>query len=1746
MSSWVDLSKVGVVLGRVVEQGRVLLAAIDTEKNEASLDSLGLRPRESLSGLWVLPAGIAPPTPRQLRDTFGDDNVSVVEIDNAEIDARFDRARALRARIAGPASLPAADINAVPLGTNHAGMTVYDSSRGRFFRMKAPKGGGAPVTVYETSASSTGGTLRQARPSAFLYADKLSDLPLVADGFVRRAVQGEHLTQREFNKLIQVSGAGLDGSSMSRRDVQEAVEGATGRAFARLVAKNSDPEFGYRLALRLYDSIPTQNERTASSVGNQQFSTPWPISFLAQRILGNTTGKSVLEPTIGNRSLVSALPSGTSVYGLELDRKRLELFGKDVVVNNTPTELVGDATQAEFRTIFGQFDGFDCVIANPPFGSLERAVNLPVSSPLLQGLETKRLDHLILLRSLAARKDDGRAVYIVGADNAIEVGVVKGRTKWLMNYLNDHYDLHGVADIAGNLYQKMGAAYPIRLLVIGSRKAAPVHEADFPVELPVLTTHKALKDWVDELVARIDPAAAIESQAAETLSTPTQQVAQAAAPVEDEQTERAPGQQSDVAEQPTIEAALEGDIGDDEVKIVEDDFQRRYEPFSKVGEGTTMIPVNLAGPVYEALQGIQTRYGDIDDFVCAELEFNTRELSGLFSPEQVDALALAIAAKKDGRGFMLADQMGVGKGRTLAAMARHAILHGETPIFVTVKPNLFSDFLERDLEDIRSRHLFKQPFIFNADTKIMNRSGVVTVTSPKPADYKRVFESGKLPEGTDIAFLTYSQLARDPGKSNRAKLFLDVTQGDGVALLLDESHNGAGESYTSENLCVAIHQSGGSVTYSSGTPIKGAKNLKLYQRVLPRGVDYDGLLEVIQKDPISLQEALNHEIALTGCLISRELDNRAVSKDFVVSQDTERNRKLSDDVSAILMTMSYLSGDVENLVKERQSAIKDILKTLPKEDREGSRMGVSSMNFGSRFHAISRQFLLAVKADDAVKEAVAAIERGEKPIIAVQHTGESLLLSAVNSAKEDAGEEAQATALGRTVVLDRPITFKDLLHRYSQKILLIKETGHYGAVTVRKANSKETLETVAHIKQLIDQLPNDLPLTPLDYFKHQMGIRGYKVGEISGRSLEAKYLDGGGIAVEPVNNTDKSKVVQLCKQFNDGELDAILLTASGSTGISLQASPANGRDLRPRRMVKWEPQQDIAVERQMDGRHNRTGQVVPPKYSVLLSGLPADDRLAMMFNNKNRSLTSATVSNRDSKDLITTVPDLLNEVGDHVACRMFIEDPNLAQMMDVEISEEDELPKPTNYYISRMTGRIMLLPYDKQVALYGELGKRFNERIEELTALGENPLQVKCHDWKAKVIDRKVFFGEEQDENNKSKSQFDAPVYLTTINYEREMKPLRVDELKSRVSAGRAMLCEHALVGSSGSLAEIRMLIADRSDKWLRDSVSVFKFPNGDVAAALAHPEPNETKTLKDKLTWLVERVEHVAPGNIFRLEQENGDHTPFVIVGLQIPGEEDFKRLGTWGVYAIRPGHDKVETFSLNALFTQKAMVTGSTIDTDSRVRNEFDSCPNGKVTMTERILDGNIFEAVAATLRHKLGRKIVYTDESGIRQHGVLLKSGMSMEYLNRSVAERLKRPDEVMWYLDVLQRKGVGWEGLSSDATGNARSTDAVRLSKTDAGDYVITVPGTKAGGGHVFLDPRIAKIEGRTEQSFGLSFEGTRSAMRAYVKPVEMRNVLDYLMNTKNIGIYTGDRDLLKLVRTELKAHAERSEAKVTPG
>lgn len=128
----------------------------------------------------------------------------------------------------------------------------------------------------------------------------------------------------------------------------------------------------------------------------------------------------------------------------------------------------------------------------------------------------------------------------------------------------------------------------------------------------------------------------------------------------------------------------------------------------------TVSPASMRYDMHKAIETIDRAVSGVDDYVAEKLGYyngncsTEQKKTGLkclcdaFSAEQVDAIAVAIYnIEEKGQGCIIGDQTGIGKGRIAAGMIRYAINKGLKPIFLTEKPNLFSD-LFRDVVNIGS------------------------------------------------------------------------------------------------------------------------------------------------------------------------------------------------------------------------------------------------------------------------------------------------------------------------------------------------------------------------------------------------------------------------------------------------------------------------------------------------------------------------------------------------------------------------------------------------------------------------------------------------------------------------------------------------------------------------------------------------------------------------------------------------------------------------------------------------------------------------------------------------------------------------------------------------------------------------------------------------------------------------------------------------------------------------------------
>lgn len=569
--------------------------------------------------------------------------------------------------------------------------------------------------------------------------------------------------------------------------VEECLEAAEAKV-ARQIVIGEIPVNGIAIeeALKnISSALPKRVIRTGEQRAMQQFSTPILAAYHLGELIQNhaevqgISNGAYFEPTAGTGSLMINLPEKSRIRLNELSEKRRALLAYSMQTNakDTAVDIWGhDAVVRDFRSIS---EGYDGVIANPPFGSIEQAVEI-------DGYKTKRLDHAIVLRSLQALKENGAGTFIIGADSFIESkrGELSNASQAFFNHVMDNYNVLGLVHVELDQYEQRDASFPLTVFTVQGRFPT-LDRVRVSDPLPTIMSMDQLANWVEDtkgkqltqeamLDVKIESVAALESLRKEKqileqtsaqltrgsrerdlerrkaanksnavspkepdsqfgdLEAPSPLKKSEDEPVEESTADRSEGAGASQSNVTPIKAV-------DQTKADDVSMVGRYKPRSKIGRtdvGSVVISDTMRAGIEKALDYTERRYGSIENLLVFGLGMPSSRIDKTFADYQCDAIALTLTQMDLSSEFVNAMGTGTGKGIVQAAMLQmvktlnERLRADETPLlaeagvhqvpvlFMCEKPDMFQDFFERDvgMVDERLRDLFF-PIIVNNDSK---------------------------------------------------------------------------------------------------------------------------------------------------------------------------------------------------------------------------------------------------------------------------------------------------------------------------------------------------------------------------------------------------------------------------------------------------------------------------------------------------------------------------------------------------------------------------------------------------------------------------------------------------------------------------------------------------------------------------------------------------------------------------------------------------------------------------------------------------------------------------------------------------------------------------------------------------------------------------------------------------------------------------------------------------------------------
>lgn len=812
----------------------------------------------------------------------------------------------------------------------------------------------------------------------------------------------------------------------------------------------------------------------------------------------------------------------------------------------------------------------------------------------------------------------------------------------------------------------------------------------------------------------------------------------------------------------------------------------------------------------EAVNKNLEKLGDADQFLVDELGYNDKDdLYSHLAAEQVDSVALALQQAKKGNAFIIGDMTGIGKGRQAASLIRYAKKQGQVPVYFTKTAGLLSD-VYRDLVDIGSPDL--RPFVFGSakEAAITDSDGKVVFALPSKSEVKRVLDyiekNGKLPDEYDYVLTTYSQVSNGvyefdedgnrkerklaKGKSFGAAALSGQKRRDAIEklmgnayLILDESHTAGGNSGQG-NYFQHIIQKAKNVTFFSATFAKRPDNMPIYAlrtAMNEGGMKSSDLIDAVKRGGATLQEIMSQTLTQCGQMIRRERDMTGVTIDWKAIDDPERVQEQREQYDSIIGLfndiINFQKKYVSSYVDERNDELAAIQSTIGIKKGTAA-LGIKNQPFASKAFNTVQQVLLSLKAKSAAERAIDYLKQGMKPVIALNNTNES------QTGNLALGEEMDAPDLGTSLKKGLEGTL-----RYTQKDA--KDNSESGYIKLSDLGD-EAVEAYHELEKKIEQTSTGLSLSPIDVIKNELQKAGYKVGELTGRQTEFVYNDNGTVTKVKRSDTDKKK---LARDFNDGKIDALILNKSAATGISLHAS-SKYKDQKKRVMIVAQQQLDVNDEVQMRGRIDRTGQVARGAYEYVVSLIPAEQRLLMMFKAKLKSLDANTTSSQKSKFNEMEVADITNKYGDKVVREYMAEHLDLyARMADPfgwEKSNGDDLSRIDPQTLvasgggvgdgeagadaSKLLGRMALLRVSEQEKMLQEIGELYANEIQRLNEMGENDLEITELPLKAKTLRKEVW---KQGAEPGGDNAFADNTYIEKVNMAILKKPMKASEVKA-------------------------------------------------------------------------------------------------------------------------------------------------------------------------------------------------------------------------------------------------------------------------------------------------------------------------------------------------------------------------------
>ena len=833
----------------------------------------------------------------------------------------------------------------------------------------------------------------------------------------------------------------------------------------------------------------------------------------------------------------------------------------------------------------------------------------------------------------------------------------------------------------------------------------------------------------------------------------------------------------------------------------------------------------------------------------------------------------------------------------------------------------------------------------------------------------------------------------------------------------------------------------GGMLFASATFAKTPDTMSLYlstyigQMILNNQVSVEELNDIITKGGYGLTEVITKELARRGEYSRVELDMSGIEYDFNVRKIAEGGY---NDISRTLQNLFVFDAD---LASNRDSfqAIKgfddkgkaDLYIAPDKQQYADAR--ISFNPFANVMHNLRQQVMLSLKTQGMIDETLAAIERGEKPVVVLFNTNESFLKYMVDEGEIKVGD-----------VIDK--TLADFYVRY------LKSSLRYKITIPKKGTSKDrevieegdlplTSEDLNRFEALRDHFfendtltSTEYAISPIDKFLTSLGDK--TSGEITGRGYYVDY----STTPPTLQSKPKENQNEIIDAFNDGTTDALIINQSGSTGISLHASE-KFKDQKKRIMIFTQALPDVNDMMQVGGRVNRLGQVVKPSYQFLGSNAPPEMRDMSLLIKKLSSLNAHIKGSADTTLADVDSIDFSNEIANSAVKQFLLNTADgraINMMLGFAVSQNTTL----NSVIKRVLNRSILIGDMKQeqeaIAMVKEV---VDQRIKALQmadrSTGEGIDTIE--NAQAEVLDQKYM---------------DNGDYMRLWEMNRRKKPLARENVYQIIldKLGREDSDVDNLDWKSVA-QESYALIADRIDQ-----VAEAERAKGKDKEKI---DAQEKKLLNIAKSYPAGRGVRTITSDGIIHHAVMTDIKPVKTVG-------DAMKYGAWNMYFVIPGTGDRQIMRLSAIEflneREGATAVGDTqlgfYEGARTIEEVFRRVDNQPRKMRVEVVHGDLIKAMLAM--GGIGKIVQFNDIDGNIQIGLQLPFGTKFEEIQKA-DRRIPNVESLISFADfvkteikpdVLKTKSLAVSMVAGQTTVRIKETGAMKKLIEELGNIANT--------------------------------------------------------------------------------------------